>query len=74
MVRMIWCETNEEVQVTLKQLEKEGCKWLSGEVPTTCCMNMMRITIYIRGNALTFASGREEDAMEASKLYRNLLR
>lgn len=69
----IWCANNKEVQVTLKQLWKRGCRWRGGE-ELEYYMNKDCMTIFIEDKVLTFSRNRVIDATSASQLYANLLR
>lgn len=50
----IWCETVEEKQAVLEELEKEGYRWKSGAKPTEYKNGIAKpMMIYAKGNSLT---------------------
>ena len=71
----ILCETNKEVKVALAQLEKQGYCWNSGHKPTQLYQDAERLLLFLAEDKKKLAMGGNiKDAVNASELYKNLLR
>lgn len=72
---MIWCKTNREVRVALRQLELQGCEWNSGDKPTALYQSYDQACLYVNSRKkITIGDHRPNGAVDASELYSNLLR